>query len=240
MPTPTRLPSRRYTSFLLVLAITVLLTSACSGDGDPTATPSPTSAPAADIPAPSTPTPGATAPAPSPVPTSAPDALTLEVLSPQDGAGVEIGAVRVLGRTRPDAVVGVNGTPVTPEADGSFQHDVLLEPGPNLIEVVATDVSGAVQSRELAVFAVAPTAALPLSLFYPPDGVDVDQPSISVIGGSRQDAIVGVNGTPVEINSLGIFATEVPLESGANLIEVVAADINDNVAFQTVVVFRTP
>ena len=60
------------------------------------------------------------------------------------------------------------------------------------------------------------------------------------MGGSRQDAVVGVNGTPAEINRLGIFAAEVLLEPGANLIEVVAADISGNVSFQTVVVFRSP
>ncbi len=240
MLTPHRPKFRQYVLSSLVSILTALLISACAGGGDPTPATSPTSTPGGDALTPSTPSPGTTEPTPSPAPPSAPDALTLEVLAPLDGAGVEIGAVRVLGRTRPDAVVGVNGTPVTPAADGSFQYDVLLEAGPNLIEVVATDVTGTVLSRELAVFAVAPTAALPLSIFYPPDGVEVDQPSINVVGGARQDAIVGVNGTPVEVNSLGIFAAEVPLESGANLIEVVAADINDNVSFQTVVVFRTP
>ena len=44
----------------------------------------------------------------------------------------------------------------------------------------------------------------------------------------------------MEINAQGIFSTTVSLEESANLIEVVAVDIQDNVNFQTVVVFYTP
>ena len=42
------------------------------------------------------------------------------------------------------------------------------------------------------------------------------------------------------MNNLGIFSTTVPLEEGVNLIEVVAIDLQDNVNFQTVVVFYIP
>ena len=51
-------------------------------------------------------------PTETPVPTGRPVPLTLELLSPQDGAGVETGALRVFGKTRVDAVVGINGAPV--------------------------------------------------------------------------------------------------------------------------------
>ncbi len=217
-------------------ALGLIALVACSGGSEPTPTPTVTqSAPG---------TPDSSAPTPTPVtdgsgPGATPGTLSLEVSSPQDGAGSEIGAVRVFGRTRADAVVGVNGVPVTPGADGSFQHDVVLTSGINLIEVVATDIGGETLTEQIAVFGVSPTAALPLSLFYPPDGLEVSQQSIRVMGGTRQDAVIGVNGAPAEINSLGIFETEVPLELGANLIEVVAADINDNVSFRTAVVFRS-
>ena len=253
MLTPSGLDFRRFTIAAALVSLTVLVAAGCAGGADPTPTPTtPATVPGAATPTPTAPE--APTPTPStlvvstPTPTGpgevqttpTPGLLALEVMSPQDGAGIEIGAVRVFGRTRADAVVGVNGTPVAPSADGTFQHDVLLDPGVNLIEVVATDISGAVASQQIAVFAVTPTAALPLSLFYPPDGLEVDQPRIRVMGGSRQDAVVGVNGTPAEINRLGIFAAAVLLEPGANLIEVVAADISGNVSFQTVVVFRSP
>lgn len=153
---------------------------------------------------------------------------------------MEIGAVRVLGVTRPDAMVAVNGIPVDVAADGTFQHDLILEEGPNLVEVVATDLLGQAESQSVVVFLVSGVAGLPLSLFYPPDGLEVKDATIKVVGGTRQDAVVGVNGVPAEVNALGIFSATVSLEEGANLIEVVAVDIQENVNFQTLVVFYMP
>ena len=97
----------------------------------PGATPATSQAPTA-TPVPSTPT-----PVPTPIPP-----LTLRLLAPLDGAGVEIGVVGVLGKTRPDAVVAVNGVPVEVDATGTFRHDLILEDGANLIEVVASDLLG--------------------------------------------------------------------------------------------------
>ena len=153
---------------------------------------------------------------------------------------MEIDAVRVLGITRPDAVVAVNGTPVSISADGVFQHDLFLEEGANLIEVVATDLSGETEFQQRGVFFVSPTAGIPLSIFYPADGLQVTDPTVQVIGGTRLDAVVGVNGKPVSVNEMGIFSATVLLEEGFNLIEVVAVDIQQNVNFQTVAVFYEP
>ena len=66
------------------------------------------------------------------------------------------------------------------------------------------------------------------------------EPTIPVIGGTRVDAVVGVNGIPVDVNALGIFSTILTLEEGANFIEVVATDIGGNIRFQTVVIFYVP
>ena len=153
---------------------------------------------------------------------------------------MEIEAVRVLGTTRHDAVVAVNGTPVDISEDGTFQRDLSLELGANPIEVVATDLSGQTEDLYSVVFFVSPTAGIPLSISYPADGLLVTEPTVQVIGGSRQDAVVGVLGKPVAVNDLGIFSTTVYLVEGANLIEVVAVDIEQNVNFQTVVVFYEP
>ena len=192
-------------------------------------TPGPTPSPAATEP------PSATAVPPA---TLAP--LILELLTPQDGAGVETGALRVLGQTRVDAVVGVNGIPVDVSADGSFTHDISLEEGINLVEVVATDLTGQAATAQAMVFFITTAAGLPFSLFYPPDGLETAEPTIRVFGGTTADAVVGVNGTPVEVNSLGIFSTTVTLEDWPNFIEVIATDIRGNVRFQTVAVFYLP
>ncbi|MCH8940296.1 MAG: hypothetical protein IIC27_04130 [Chloroflexi bacterium] len=232
----------------------IVVLAACGGDPE---TPTPTST-ATAIALPGTPTPGpsptATAtptnptptptrtrvPTSPPTPTATPMPLVLELLSPQDGLGVEIGAVRVLGKTRVDAVVGINGTPVEVSADGTFQHDVVLDEGATSIEVVAIDLSGDTAFEQVVVFSISTTSGLPFSIFYPPDGIEVSEPTIQVIGGTRLDATIGVNGTPTEPNALGIFSTLVSLEEGGNIIEVVAADIQGNVRFQNLVVFYLP
>lgn len=191
-----------------------------------------------------TPSPSATTPATptpeSPTPTTTPAPLSLEILSPEDGAGVEIGAVRVLGKTRQDAAVMVNDSEVDVDPNGFFHHDVPLDNGANTIEVVAADLDGNTVSRSLAVFKVSSSATLPLTLFYPQDGIEVSRPDITVTGGTRTDAVVGINGEPVDVNALGIFSMSVPLEEGSNVIEVVATDIDGNVRFQTVVVIYSP
>ena len=146
----------------------------------------------------------------------------------------------MLGRTRPDAVVAVNGDLVDVMADGTFQHDLVLEEGANLVEVVATDLFGSTETQQLAVFVISSTAGLPFSLLFPPDGLEVAEPTVPVLGVTRPDAVVGVNGIPLDVSELGVFSIDFPLEEGGNLIEVVAADIDGNVRFQTVAVFYLP
>ena len=106
-------------------------------------------------------------------------------------------------------------------------------------EITASEPSGRTKSEQIVVFMVSPVAALPFSLLYPMDGIEVKEPSILVVGVTSPDVIVGVNGILVEVNARGVFSTTVPLEEGDNLIEVVATDIRE-VRFQTIVVFHTP
>jgi len=126
---------------------------------------------------------------------------------------------------------------VSISADGVFQYDLSLELGENLIEVVATDLSGETEFKDREVFFVSSTTGTPLSVFYLADGLLVVDPTVQVIGRTRLDAVVGVNGNPAAVNELGIFPATVLLEEGFNLIEVVAVDIHQNVNFQTVAVF---
>ena len=165
--------------------------------------------------------------------------LTLQVLTPLDSIGVEVGAVRVAGITSGNEI-GINGIPVEVFEDGTFQRDLTLNDGVNLIEVTASGPGGRTTSQQLRVFYVSPTAGLPFTLLYPSDGLTVSQPEVNVLGVTTLDAIVGVNQIPVEVNSLGVFSASVALEEGANLVEVVATNIQGNIRFQTVVVFYTP
>ena len=176
----------------------------------------------------------------TPIPTSSvEEPLTLQVLTPLDSIGVEVGALRVTGRTSGNEI-GINGIPVEVLQDGSFQRDLTLRDRVNLIEVVASGTGGETTSQQLVVFYVSPTAGLPFTLLYPPDGFTASQPEVDILGVTTLDAIVGVNQVPLEVNSLGIFSASVDLEEGANLVEVVATDIQGNIRFQTVAVFYLP
>ena len=178
---------------------------------------------------------------PEPIPTLVvsltQEQIPLTLLSPIDGAEVASGAVRILGQTRLDAAVAVNGIPVDVESDGTFQRDILLEEGANLVEVVSTDLYGQLSSRSVAVFFKAPEVGLPLNLFYPPDGLEVAADTVIVTGVTNPDAAVAINGIPVEINALGIFSKAVFLEEGVNLIEVVGTDLQADSQARTVAVF---
>ena len=70
--------------------------------------------------------------------------------------------------------------------------------------------------------------------------LEVSEPFVRIVGVSALDAVIGINETPIEVTELGIFSATMILDEGANLIEVVAADLSGNVRFQTVAVFYTP
>lgn len=82
--------------------------------------------------------------------TVAPD-LFLEVTSPGDETVLEASPVEVTGKTIPTAIVSVNGTLTSVDATGVFSVPLVLEQGPNFIEVVASTVDGTETSKVLSV-----------------------------------------------------------------------------------------
>ena len=65
--------------------------------------------------------------------------LPLTVHEPLNEAVLTAKSVTVKGVTCPDAVVSVNDLMVQVDGSGNFSSPVVLEPGPNFIEVVASD-----------------------------------------------------------------------------------------------------
>ncbi len=101
-------------------------------------TPSPTVPP---ISATATPAPQLQAPDDSPVVTDG--ELFIQLVEPAELETVSDAAtIKVVGRTRIDAIVTVDDTIVEPDIDGTFSATVDLEEGPNIIEVVASVASG--------------------------------------------------------------------------------------------------
>ena len=68
--------------------------------------------------------------------------LPLSITYPKDGALLTTNTVTLVGATRPDAIIAVLGEIIEVTPLGTFSVDITLEEGPNLLEVVATDLLG--------------------------------------------------------------------------------------------------
>ena len=154
-------------------------TPSISGTGSPVSGATATSPAASPIPTPTrTPAPGTPGPAQalstltprSVLPTATPrpvvtdpvvtvsTELTLDVFGIGDETIVKGSSIIVAGRTRADAVLSINGVIIPMDDQGRFEVTVALNMGPNLIEVVASDLNGNQKSRILLVTALEPEA----------------------------------------------------------------------------------
>ena len=113
--------------------------------------------------APVQPTATAVPPVPTPVPTSAPIqigtsptglGLFLELQGLSENTIVRGDAIVASGITSPDAVLSINGVIIPINDDGSFEVTLALTEGPNLLEIVSSDLSGNQESRALWVVAL--------------------------------------------------------------------------------------
>jgi hypothetical protein len=69
-------------------------------------------------------------------------ALWVKILSPEDGATVTTQKLKVTGQAPPETVITINDEIILVPQDASFEVEIILEEGSNLIEVVASDLSG--------------------------------------------------------------------------------------------------
>ena len=227
----------------------------------PTATIVPTATPTATLTqtptATTLPVPAATAsptatPAPTPSPAAIPVAtrtatqtpvpkLFLNVHGPADGTTVRNNAAVVHGVTIPTALVNINGEITAVSKDGSFQAEVTLLPGANLIEVVATDATGNREIKSLTVtFFALPRQPFFLLITHPQDQSIVTESPIGLSGRTAPDAIVSVNGVSVPVDPPGTFSTTVTLEPGPNIIDVVATSTDGQVLSAVIAVILRP
>ncbi len=141
---------------------------------DPTATPQPLATPVpltpTSIPIPTialTPTPiSVSTPVPTIAPTveteiplgSTPNSGTFNLSLDFDGIGNEsvVRSDRVLlhGVTSADATVSVNGVILEVQSDGTFELTLPLQPGPNIVDIVASDLEGNSINSSLAIISI--------------------------------------------------------------------------------------
>lgn len=80
-----------------------------------------------------------------------PQPFFLLVTQPQDQSIASSSQIPLGGRTAPGAVVSVNGVSVPVDPVGIYSTTLLLDEGPNIIDVLATSVDGEVLSTVIAV-----------------------------------------------------------------------------------------
>lgn len=92
----------------------------------------------------------------------------LAVAEPGEGALVAQADLVVQGETEPGLLLTVQGLAVPLSADGAFRADLVLQPGPNAVVLVATDAAGNVTEKVVNVvyrpaeaLAITPDAGLP-------------------------------------------------------------------------------
>lgn len=85
---------------------------------------------------------------PTPVPQTQPyveftsGTLWIRLFTPQDGAVVQTPTITVIGQSPADTVISLNDIIYIVPADQFINIPVNLEEGPNVLEIVASDVSG--------------------------------------------------------------------------------------------------
>ena len=76
---------------------------------------------------------------------------TLTIDSPQDGTKINNNEILVQGTTSQDTSIKINNLPVVVSGDGKFTYSVRIKEGENIIRVVATDVAGNEEVKEIKV-----------------------------------------------------------------------------------------
>jgi len=151
------------TSVPVPTATTTVAPTSLPPTPSPTAPPSPTSTPVPATPIPTaTPSPTVAPPTPTavPIPTST---GTFNLSLDFEGIGnesiVRSDTVLLRGITSADAIVSVNGVILEIQPDGTFELTLALDPGPNIVDVVASDLDGSSINSSLAIISIPPEDA---------------------------------------------------------------------------------
>ena len=144
--------------------------------------------------------------------------------------------VNIGGWTDAGATVTVNGVPAVVRPDGTFDADLVLSEGPNVVNVTATDSIGNENWAESVI--ELDTTPPSLVVTAPVDGANLSEANVLVYGTVDSGAVVRVNG--VLADGTADWSATVSLVEGANTIVVIATDSVGNTATQIVVVNYVP
>ena len=98
----------------------------------------------------------------SPTTTSEPLLLTLETPTSLTVV-VKEPSFTIRGKTRVDALLTIDNEAVEPDINGQFTHTISLDPGHNIVEIVASTSSGEQNGLVLAVIYSIPSTSIPVN-----------------------------------------------------------------------------
>ncbi len=142
--------------------------------------------------------------------------------NPPDGVWINQKLLSVQGRVSPGTTLLVNGEPVAVDDAGRFNVDVLLEEGDNIVRLEATDEVGNTSVVERYVRVKTQPPAITLSSV--PEGLEVHEPSLLVVGQTEPGATVLLNDQQLTVDAQGNFQGVVNLLEGTNLVRVEVTD----------------
>ncbi len=99
-------------------------------------------------------TPTIVVPAGTPDPESVGKTVFLNVDGIENESVVEGADVTLTGTTTPDALLSVNGETVEVDLNGTFVFELELEPGPNFVEIVSSNLRGQETTRVISVVSI--------------------------------------------------------------------------------------
>jgi flagellar hook assembly protein FlgD len=159
--------------------------------------------------------------------TTPPDVV---IATPLDDEWTNQTLTTVSGQVPLGTTLTVNDQPVTLNEDGSFQHELLLEEGDNLIHIAATDDVGNVTTHERLVHLKTKPPLLELDVA---EGTTFGDSALQLTGRTDAGATVIVNGQVVPVSTLGDFQVTLNLFQGDNIIQAEARDQAGNVTTLT-------
>lgn len=161
----------------------------------------------------------------------------ITLLRPTENEWTNQQVIEIQGRVTPGGELTVNQQRVQTSADGSFRHQVILNPGTNLLHIEAKDELGNVTSLNRTVSFKAGAASIQLNI---EDGAILTGSTLQLVGKVEPGSRVTVNGQTAAVGMLGDFQVAIPLLEGQNIIEVQSIDQAGNTSRVTRNVAYTP
>jgi flagellar hook assembly protein FlgD len=144
------------------------------------------------------------------------------VQNPPDGLWINERMLSVQGVVPPGIRVQVNQAEAQVDEEGSFNVDVVLDEGENIVRIEAVDAVGNVSVEERRVYLHTLPPALSLTTVR--DGMTVREPSLLVVGQTVPQVNVWLNGRELVVDSQGGFQGLADLIEGENIVRVEAID----------------